>query len=531
MATVIPMRGLLFGTALLVAWQSPLVVVGWSGPRFAPKARQLARLPRAERFARRQVSALLDAGLGPRSLFLEAGRPQARRQRPLRRKDRGTAGMDAFDQLVESFRPLQPFRGYRAIGVQHLLPDTAALIEGIAQTGAGKANVELMGKTYSQDHRMIARGRGRGYALWDAEYESALDIRFGWPGAGCSAKNNRIPELLRYLDKVTGYDPVSGKQAKPKQRFVVFDDGGELTELIHKHYPQLHGRIVAVEQTRKGIRRIEAFKDELRFPVVNMAESMAKLRYESRLIGRDLAKATDGRIKRLRAQQVVAGDTILLIGYGAVGTATARSLKRIGYEVEVFDTSAAARRRATRMGLKVHSSLGAALKNSRVVLSTTGKTSLDSAALEQLPDGAVVMNGASSATELLPSLSTLMIMQQKPSGYGWQGTFRGRPFEMGGQRINWGAPAGQDWVIHLPSGKELLLVNQGQPVNFDGKRQGITPRYSQLIRGLLYLGGVQAVHTSTPGIHALWQSPQRSFLGAIGRQLRRTGESLTRPAF
>ena len=122
--------------------------------------------------------------------------------------------------------------------------------------------------------------------------------------------------------------------------------------------------------------------------------------------------------------------------------------------------------------------------------------------------------------------------------------FLGKRFEMGvihghPNTITERTTQGFDYPMRVtPEGqspsnrdKQVLLVNQGEVVNFDGSVDPIPPRYIQLTRGLLFLGSVQAMKTTQPGIHALSDETQQRWSKAVEAELAATSESLTHPTF
>jgi hypothetical protein len=219
--------------------------------------------------------------------------------------------------------------------------------------------------------------------------------------------------------------------------------------------------------------------------------------------------------------------------------------------VRIFDKrDDEARRVAQEEGLTYEPSLDAALRTAHVVLSATGTETIGAREQELLPHGAILMNGASSATEITPDhipermsgieivgpqsskLAQLRMKNTMDEAYDRQHReFLGRSFDIGGTRPMIGKRHGHDQIIRLASGKELLLVNEGQVINFDGSVDPIPPRYIQLTRGLLYMAALQAAKTTTPGRQRLDPAAARAYREAVERDLARTGESLTAPSF
>ena len=457
--------------------------------------------------------------------------------------------MPAFWKLVARLGKGAPLRGLRIAGIQHLLGTTGGLMRGLADSGAAPSDVAFIGKTYSQHEDVAAELQKDGFPVHLSDFESSLDVKFGVTGPSTGSAKNRPAELLNRLDELFELedvrsieklrDAVRAGKAPKGRKFLLIDDGGELIELVHHHFPELHDRIVAVEQTTKGKKRVEALG--LAFPVVDVAGSEAKRVWESPMIGRSVAKTTLAKLDGLKRQGVNVGKKVLVIGFGAVGRATALALREQGYEVSVVDSRPEMIGEATGAGFGTHASLDAALPHAEIVIGATGGSGLAAEQLAKLPSGAVLINAASSATEFVPKMSEIVQHWDSRLWPKWNGkaivtSFQGKEFAMGPMKdlLQFGkAPARQDWVLRVAGGKELLLVNQGQVINFDGSVDPIPARYIQLTRGLLYIAAVQAAKlpAGSKGMVELDRTMAKEWVEEVKADLARTNESLEHPSF
>ena len=281
-----------------------------------------------------------------------------------------------------------------------------------------------------------------------------------------------------------------------------------------------------MEQTRKGIRKVRGLG--VRFPVINMADAMAKLVYESPMIGLALAKSAMRRLAAFEQEGHAPGKQMLVLGFGEIGERAAKALRAQGHEVSIYDIDEAARARAVALGFAVHdaqaphgsdgiTALQSALSKSKVVLSTTGTIAIKPADMDHAHEGAIFLNGASSATEF----ASFAEDQRDPQlPYMRQNT--------GG----WGALVKQrDVTVTTRSGKMLTLASLGQVINFDNGPGVLPPRYAQLIVGLLYSSSLQAARTTAAGIHDLELQSQHELLDDVHADLAETDESLLDPKF
>jgi hypothetical protein len=244
-----------------------------------------------------------------------------------------------------------------------------------------------------------------------------------------------------------------------------------------------------------------------------------------------IAKSTAARLERIRAQGVEPGKRILVIGYGTVGRATTRALRKLGYDVVVYDKDPATRAKAAReLGEDaVYATLFESLRESKIVLGITGNSALDAEALDQLPSGAILINGASSANEFVPNVLHLVSRDSRSwpryEANAMVGTFQGKKVVLGEAPEPGEMSHGQDWILRSRPGRELLLVNQGQVVNFDNSAHSDPPRYMQLTRWLLYQAVLQGAGATGNGIQRLKLKPQLDFVAEMKAELAETGET------
>merc|ERR1711941_194763 len=115
---------------------------------------------------------------------------------------------------------------------------------------------------------------------------------------------------------------------------MILDDGGDLTNLIHKEYPQLLAGIKGLsEETTTGVHNLyKMFKNgELKVPAINVNDSVTKSKFDNLYGCRE--SLVDG-IKRA-TDVMLAGKVAFVAGYGDVGKGSAQSLRGFGCRVIV----------------------------------------------------------------------------------------------------------------------------------------------------------------------------------------------------
>ncbi|HEY1100331.1 MAG TPA: hypothetical protein VGF99_15440, partial [Myxococcota bacterium] len=290
--------------------------------------------------------------------------------------------------------------GFEVVVAQHLFPTTMGLVDALLKNGLAKDKLHLIGKSYSTHERTYAALLGQGI---DVDSSSRQDHDFAEDAAVRLAGAAR-----RQLTKLfSGVSDAELADAAARPRFVLFDEGGKLIETLHKEFPRYAKLCIGVEHTDRGMQLLDDLEKaggQTLLPVVDMARSAAKKRFESPAIGESVVFHTELELQELGAQPLK--KEACVVGYGAVGKATADALRRRGYQVFVHDLDPAALARARADGCEVPAGddvtrRAAALAHGHLVIGCTGRTVItpdEFAAL--LPDGAVLTNAASGTHEL-----------------------------------------------------------------------------------------------------------------------------------
>lgn len=427
--------------------------------------------------------------------------------------------MPALDWAESLARPGE-LEGMSFYGLQHLFQSSATLFGALERTGINPEDMTLQGKIYSTNHATAAFMESKGARISETS-------KFIAPAT--SYEDAMKASILHDLTQMVGRLPAKPEK-NPKPEVLLIDDGGKAIELLHEHFPEHAPYFVAVEQTRRGARAVREIEN-LRCPVVNVAESWAKLEWESPMIGHSVVLEVGKKLSELELAGVDTGESALVIGYGSVGSAVAEALRERGKTVHIYDAdpekSTRARLDAGDPPLVVHDSLDAALPNAQTLISCVGQRTLEAADHRKLPDGAVLVNAASSDDELGPE--DLLPFRSRGGAHDEEGRiwthFQGKPICLGHGE----ARAHSSSVARLPNGHELLVVGNGYVVNMTGERDPIPPRYIQLTRSLLYLGALAAVRADGPGLHDVPEDWQRELVDRVRTELAETGESLGQP--
>lgn len=349
------------------------------------------------------------------------------------KKTKTTLNMPLLDSVISSYSGPSLSRT-KIIGVQHILETTHAMFQALELLGLRKENVSLIGKCYSTCEEV------RQEMLYDGYFVSDRSKAYH---PHCSWDSIYEQEVLKFSEERFS-ELVQGEF----DRIVILDDGGKLIKSIQS---LLKSRcdvpIVAVEQTTSGYEAIKNTQNNL--PIINVARSPAKLKLESPMI----AKAAIDRFEAKLDSANIRPSRTLIIGGGAIGTSIYQSLS---HRIDTYLYDISATRRST--GSK---SLEGIIGEFDLIIGCTGFTSVSQKIHHFLSPGTVLVSTSSSDREF--------------------------------DAVHLRKQVAENSDCHLDVwASDVLLLNSGFPVNFDGERENIDPEYIQLTMALLTSGLLQA---------------------------------------
>ncbi|KAA0187760.1 hypothetical protein HAZT_HAZT000487 [Hyalella azteca] len=216
--------------------------------------------------------------------------------------------MPGLMALREKYSSAKPLRGARIAGCLHMTIQTAVLIETLVELGA-EVQWSSCNIFSTQDHAAAAIAKtGVPVYAWKGE----TDEEYIW----C------IKQTIFFPD------------GKPLN--LILDDGGDLTNYVHDHHPELLAGIKGLsEETTTGVHNLYKMKREgkLKIPAINVNDSVTKSKFDNLYGCRE--SLTDG-IKRA-TDIMLAGKVCCVAGYGDVGKGSAQSLRAFGSRVIVTE--------------------------------------------------------------------------------------------------------------------------------------------------------------------------------------------------
>ena len=317
--------------------------------------------------------------------------------------------MPGLMALRKEYGASQPLKGARIVGCLHMTIQTAVLIETLQALGAtirwSSCNIFS-----TQDHAAAAiAAKGTPVFAWKGQTEEE--------GEWCIHQTIKGPD---------GWTPN-----------MILDDGGDLTAIMHKDYPELMKDIKGIsEETTTGVLRLYEMEkaDKLKVPAINVNDSVTKSKFDNKYGCRE--SLVDG-IRRA-TDVMMAGKVAVVAGYGDVGKGSAESLSSQGVRVLVTEIDPICALQAAMEGYEVVT-MEMAVPRADIFVTTTGN--IDIITIEHMrgmKDRAIVCNIGHFDNEIqVASLKNLKWHNVKP----------------------------QVDEIEFPDGKRILLLAEGRLVN------------------------------------------------------------------
>ncbi len=249
--------------------------------------------------------------------------------------------MPGLMALRAQYGKSKPLKGARIAGCLHMTVETAVLIETLVELGAdvrwSSCNIFS-----TQDHAAAAIAAvGIPVFAWKGE----TDAEYDW----C------IEQTLNFAG-----GPLN----------MILDDGGDLTAIVHKKYPQFLGGIAGIsEETTTGVHRLYQMhqRGELKTPAFNVNDSVTKSKFDNLYGCRE--SLADG-IKRA-TDVMVAGKVVVIAGYGDVGKGCAESMSALGARVLITEIDPIIALQAAMEGYEV-TTMEEAVKTGDIFVTATG---------------------------------------------------------------------------------------------------------------------------------------------------------------
>lgn len=275
--------------------------------------------------------------------------------------------MPVLNRIRERFEQEQPFKGLKVAISLHLEAKTAYLAKVIQ---AGGAEVVITGSNPLSTQDDICA----------ALVEDGIQV--------FARYNPPADEYKMHLIKTL--------ETKPD---LIIDDGGDLVTILHSERPDLAKQVRGgAEETTTGILRLKALEKEgsLKFPMVAVNDAYCKYLFDNRY---GTGQSVWDGINRT-TNLVVAGKTVVVIGYGWCGRGVAMRAKGLGAKVIVTEIDPIKAIEAYMDGFEVMPMAEAAKHGEYYVTVTGNKDCIRKEHFEVMKDGAILSNAGHFDVEI-----------------------------------------------------------------------------------------------------------------------------------
>lgn len=253
------------------------------------------------------------------------------------------AEMPGLMSLRDKYGESKPLKGARIAGCLHMTIQTAVLIETLKALGA-EVSWSSCNIFSTQDHAAAAIAK------------TGVPV-FAWKGETEDEYNWCIEQTLHAFE--------DGKSLN-----MILDDGGDLTNMVLDHHPELVQNIRGIsEETTTGVHRLyeRAKNGTLPVPAMNVNDSVTKSKFDNKYGCREscvdaIRRATD---------IMLAGKVAAVAGYGDVGKGSAMSLRSAGCRVIVSEIDPICALQAAMDGYEVKK-MEDAVKRADIIVTATG---------------------------------------------------------------------------------------------------------------------------------------------------------------
>ena len=454
--------------------------------------------------------------------------------------------MPVLQALVDEVEQHKPLANHRLFAVQHLFASTSGLFEGLIKAGIQAEGSVVFGKSYSTNHEVKGALEGKGFTV-HADYAEKAAVVDGGKLVGIEAP------LLTGLRQALQ----SAAAARPPQKVLLLDEGGKLNKMLHDVLPEYAHLCTIVEQTTNGLQNMAG--TTLLAPAVSVASSQLKREVEGPIIGEDVAAATLDLLADLDPR-LIQGKNVGIVGYGAVGTATAKAFAERGFHVvvtDIRDEAIAALLQGpitTAAGGSISLAKRDVVLGAGIVVGCTGTGAMKLEETRALRDGAILVSAASGDHEF-PQVNTRAGKAQGASNdhlpmKEWEASFDKAATELAlkragtkktgpiiidggahdfgirstaaiagkGTAISTAFPTGDGSTTSIPYGgrhlsdfvleqgqTRFMILRGGTPINLG---RDLPPEAIQLTRSMLFAACIQAVSEEGTGWKTFAESTQ-----------------------
>ncbi|BCJ87202.1 adenosylhomocysteinase [Effusibacillus dendaii] len=277
------------------------------------------------------------------------------------------AHMPLLNSIKDQFEKDKPFKGKKITICLHLEAKTAYLAK-VVQAGGADVAVVASNPLSTQDDVVAALVDGGIYG-------------YAWYGASSD-------EYKKHINLALDFTPDA-----------LIDDGGDLVSTLHaERLEQTKTILGGCEETTTGILRLRSMEKEgtLEFPMMAVNDAYCKYLFDNRY---GTGQSVWDAIMRT-TNLVVAGKTVVVVGYGWCGKGVAMRAKGLGAKVIVTEVDPIKAVEAVMDGFEVMPMIDAARVGDYYVTVTGNKDCITAEHFYVMKDGAILCNAGHFDVEI-----------------------------------------------------------------------------------------------------------------------------------
>jgi len=276
--------------------------------------------------------------------------------------------MPVLKQIQERFAQEKPLEGVRLVSCNHVTTETAHLCIALKNAGA--------------DSMLIASN-----PLSTQDDVAAALVKY-WNIPVFAIKGEDSDTYTRHINTALDHRPN-----------IIIDDGSDVVATLIKERPeQISDLIGTTEETTTGIVRLRAMINDgvLKHPAINVNDSQTKHFFDNRY---GTGQSTlDGIIRATNI--LLAGKTVVVVGFGWCGKGVALRAKGMGANVVVTEIDPVKAIEATLEGYQVTTMQDAAFFGDIFITVTGNKNVISKNHLRAMKNGAIVCNSGHFDNEI-----------------------------------------------------------------------------------------------------------------------------------
>lgn len=276
--------------------------------------------------------------------------------------------MGALMEVRKEFARTKPFSGLTIGMALHVTKETGILVRTLVSGGA-KVAITGCNPLSTQDDIAAALAEEKDVLVWAYKGESREDY-------------------YKYIAAVIDCNPD-----------ITIDDGCDLVTEIHTKHPHLLSSMIGgCEETTTGILRLKAMEREgvLKCPMIAVNDNKTKHLMDN-FYGTGQS-TFDGILRS--TNMLIAGRTVVVLGYGSCGKGVARRAQGLGAQVIVTEVDAFCALQAAMDGHRVLPMADAAPCGDLFITVTGNLSVIRMEHIEQMKDGVVMANSGHFDNEI-----------------------------------------------------------------------------------------------------------------------------------